>query len=558
MKRKLSRKLNIVLALMGIIIFLVTVGIGGYRYYLSIVDLYETQAYQTAAMAETFFTDEQIIGWADTAFKMTKGEAGEEDAVKITEDPEYNEILDHLKDLRDSVNANDIFVFTVDVDMLNSYTVESHDNGTWKPMIYIADSYIEPEYDFLYGDTGKIAYDYIDFMDKSIKTGERPQESIISDGGFGYNISAMHPVVKNGKTVAMVGVEIPMVTLKNDLFMFLRNVMIGTLLAIVIAILLAGMYFMRTIISPIKMVSSEAESFIENETQISEKLKDVKSKDEIQTLSEALLKMEMGINEYIDNLTKITAEKERIGAELNIATQIQADMLPCIFPPFPDKKELDIFASMTPAKEVGGDFYDFFLLDDDHLALVMADVSGKGVPAALFMVISKTLIKDQAASCRSPKTILETVNNQLNESNAQSMFVTVWLGIMEISTGKMVAANAGHEYPILKGSDGNFEIIKDKHGMVLGAMEGLSYKEYELEVPENGCLFVYTDGVPEATDADNNMFGMERLVDALNREPNADSTTLLKNVKASVDEFVGGAPQFDDLTMLAIRRIKIK
>ena len=223
------------------------------------------------------------------------------------------------------------------------------------------------------------------------------------------------------------------------------------------------------------------------------------------------------------------------------------------FPAFPDRHEFDIYASMTPAKEVGGDFYDFFLLDKDHIALVMADVSGKGVPAALFMVISKTLIKDQAQMCRSPKTILEDVNNKLIESNAEGMFVTVWLGILEISTGRICAANAGHEYPAIRNSEGKFELLKDKHGMMVGAMQGINYKEYELTLGKGECLFLYTDGVPEATNADNELFGTDRMIDALNKEPMADPDKLLENVKKSVDEFVGEAPQFDDLTMLAIR-----
>ncbi len=281
---------------------------------------------------------------------------------------------------------------------------------------------------------------------------------------------------------------------------------------------------------------------------------DEKTGDETEVLAYSFKSLTERIRNYIDEVQTITAEKERIGAELNVATQIQADMLPCIFPPFPDRNDFDIFASMTPAKEVGGDFYDFFLLDDDHLALVMADVSGKGVPAALFMVISKTLIKDQAQMCRSPKTILEEVNNKLYETNAEGMFVTVWLGIMEISTGKIVATNAGHEYPAIRKSDGRFELIKDKHGMIVGAMEDIPYTEYEIELGDGECLFLYTDGVPEATNANNELFGCDRMIDALNKEPMAVPEQLLKNVKASVDEFVGEAPQFDDLTMLAIVR----
>lgn len=276
--------------------------------------------------------------------------------------------------------------------------------------------------------------------------------------------------------------------------------------------------------------------------------------DETQLLALSFQSLTERIKEYISEVQAITAEKERIGAELSVATQIQADMLPCIFPAFPERTEFDIYASMTPAKEVGGDFYDFFLLDDDHLAMVIADVSGKGVPAALFMVISKTLIKNQAQIYSSPKEILEKVNNLLCANNREGMFVTVWLGIMEISTGKVMAANAGHEYPAVRKADGMFELLKDKHGMVAGVMQDMKYTEYEMEIEEGGCLFVYTDGVPEATNAQNQLFGTDRMVAALNREPSAPPEQLLINVKGAVDEFVGEAPQFDDLTMLAMER----
>ena len=278
----------------------------------------------------------------------------------------------------------------------------------------------------------------------------------------------------------------------------------------------------------------------------------VDTNDEIGSLAKSFNFMTDSLQKYIIDLKEATAKEERIASELNVATRIQADMLPCRFPAFPDRDEFDLFASMTPAKEVGGDFYDFFMLDDDHLAIVMADVSGKGVPAALFMVISKTLIKDQAQMCMSPKTILEEVNNKLIDSNAEGMFVTVWLGILEISTGKITAANAGHEYPAIRGAGEEYELLKDKHGMIVGAMEGVRYTEYELQLEKGGCLFLYTDGVPEATNADNKLFGTDRMIEALNVEPLAQPEKLLRNVKDSVDEFVGPAPQFDDLTMLCL------
>ena len=245
-------------------------------------------------------------------------------------------------------------------------------------------------------------------------------------------------------------------------------------------------------------------------------------------------------------------ERERIANELSLAARIQADMLPNDFPAFPERSEFDIYASMDPAKEVGGDFYDFFLTDDDHLCMVMADVSGKGVPAALFMMASRIILANNAMMHKPPAQILTDTNTAICDHNEQEMFVTVWLGILEISTGKLTAANAGHEYPVLKKPDGQFELIKDKHGLVIGGMEGVKYREYELRISPGTKLFLYTDGVPEATDAGNTLFGTERMLAALNKNPDAEPEQILKSVRADVDSFVKEAEQFDDITMLCI------
>ena len=281
---------------------------------------------------------------------------------------------------------------------------------------------------------------------------------------------------------------------------------------------------------------------------------EVSSGDETAVLGDAFNHMTSSLRAYIDNLARVTAEKERIGAELHVATQIQSSMLPCIFPAFPERGEFDVYASMTPAKEVGGDFYDFFLVDEDHLALVIADVSGKGVPAALFMVIAKTLLKNRAQMGASPKEILETVNNQLCENNDAEMFVTVWLGVYEISTGRVTAANAGHEYPAIRRKGGKFELFRDKHGFVLAGMENMRYREYEFTLEPGDELFVYTDGVTEATDASSALCGTERMLAALDGCASDSPEALLHGVKADIDAFVGGAPQFDDITMLCLKR----
>ena len=245
-------------------------------------------------------------------------------------------------------------------------------------------------------------------------------------------------------------------------------------------------------------------------------------------------------------------EKELRVAELNTAIRIQNDMIPSEFPAFPDRAEFDIYAKMDPAKEVGGDFYDFFMIDDDHLCMMIADVSGKGIPAALFMMRSSIILRDFAMLSLSPADILTRANKAVCEKNKTKMFLTVWLGVLEISTGKLTAANAGHSYPALMKPDGRFELYKEKHGMVVGMMNMSKYKEYELMLEPGTKLFQYTDGVNEATNAENKLFGTDRMLEALNEDTSASPEQLLTNVRKAVDGFVMDAEQFDDLTMLCL------
>ena len=250
------------------------------------------------------------------------------------------------------------------------------------------------------------------------------------------------------------------------------------------------------------------------------------------------------------SLLKTRAKVEATEADLRVGTEIQTGSLPT---DFPDRPEFEIFASMDPAKEVGGDFYDFFMIDDDHLAIVIADVSGKGVPAALFMISSKIYINDHAMIGGTPAEILERVNKLVCANNKAHMFVTVWLGILEISTGKLTTASAGHEYPMIN-INGKYEMLKDKHGLAIGAMDIAKYKNTEIQLKKGDSIFVYTDGVAEATDANNELFGTDRTVEALNAIPKgASQKEVLAGVRVAVDAFVKEAPQFDDLTMVGLK-----
>ena len=245
-------------------------------------------------------------------------------------------------------------------------------------------------------------------------------------------------------------------------------------------------------------------------------------------------------------------ENERIRSELAMASRIQSAMLPGIFPAFPERKEFDIYASMDPVRGVGGDFFDFFFIDRDRLCLLIADVSGKGIPAALFMMASKIILADNAKSGKSPAQILQDTNEAICANNPEEMFVTVWLGILDISTGLLTTANAGHEYPALMHADGQFELFRDRHGLVVGGMPGVKYHEHSLQMYPGSKLFVYTDGVPEATDAENALFGTARMLEALNAHANETPKQILCGVRQAVNEFVSDMEQFDDLTMMCL------
>ena len=374
---------------------------------------------------------------------------------------------------------------------------------------------------------------------------------------YGYLASAYVPIYdSNGEAVALSSVDISMDAINSQIAGFRWLIII--VIAIVLVICQVGYYIYtrRSMVDPLQRLYGAVSGLVkENMENLSGFRVDIHTGDEIEAIADAFVVMTKELDGYITNLENVTKEKERIGAELELGTKIQANMLPNIFPAFPERKEFDIFASMTPAKEVGGDFYDFFLLDDDHLGLVIADVSGKGVPAALFMMMSKILVANYASMGGSPARVLESVNTQVCKNNEENMFVTVWFGILTISTGKVVAANAGHECPMVKGADGKFEILEDQHGFVIGGLDGMKYTDYEFTLEKGGTLFVYTDGVPEATNSTGDMFGEEKMLEALNREPDATPEKLLTAMHSAVDEFVGDAVQFDDLTMLSIKML---
>ena len=360
-----------------------------------------------------------------------------------------------------------------------------------------------------------------------------------------------------GETYAFLLVDVSVDNVIRGMTGYTLQITLALALATALIAWILSRHMKKNLVEPINAITEAATDYVRDkrEGKACEHFSslNIHTRDEIENLSLVMSEMERDLAEHEKDLTRITAEKERIGTELDLATRIQASMLPHVFPPFPERSEIDIYAVMDPAKEVGGDFYDFFLVDEDHLCMIMADVSGKGIPAALFMMASKIILQSCAMLGRSPAEILTKTNEALCSNNQAEMFVTVWVGVLELSTGLLRAANAGHEYPVFRAPGGSFELLKDKHGFVIGGMDGMQYQEYTLMLEPGAKLFVYTDGVPEATDAAQQLFGIERMLQALNEDASAAPEQLLRKVRGAVDAFVGGAEQFDDLTMLCLQ-----
>lgn len=326
-----------------------------------------------------------------------------------------------------------------------------------------------------------------------------------------------------------------------------RNVAVGvtTAMQIVVFVALFIMIFFlvsRLVVNNIYKINDSLSAITEGNLDT---VVDVRSHVEFDALSN-------DINSTVDTLKRyISDAAARIDAELAFAKAIQHSALPSVFPPYPNRKEFDIWAAMHTAKEVGGDFYDFYFVDEDTLAFLVADVSGKGIPAAMFMMTSKTLLKSYAESGMRVNEVFTHANEKLCEGNDAGMFVTAWMGYLNVKTGKLTYANAGHNPPAVKHADGSFTYLKSRAGFVLAGMEGIRYRENELQLEPGDVIYLYTDGVTEATDLNNEMYGEDRLLKTLNQ--NADRPQLLCDaVKADVDEFVGTAPQFDDITMLCL------
>jgi sigma-B regulation protein RsbU (phosphoserine phosphatase) len=550
LEARMFHAVEMVSAVLGFVALLI--GLGLYVY--ALLGQYVGEAFGLARSAsmviEQVADTETLVGDVMTVYRGlsqeeragSRTETYRANYAEISSGEDYQMLRTVLREFLDSSDVNDVFLAVYDRETSSLVYIVDPDEreghicypGDWEPVS-------EKELNtFLSWDgTGKLHY----FSKRD---------------NFAWLCTAGVPLRNDaGEIIGFVLADVSLAEVGSGIKSFLIQYVIGIAIATVLIGFFLTRHMKKTLVQPINEIAEAAQNYAQDKKKGEPRsdyfaMLNIRTGDEVENLSLVLADMERDLTEYEENLTKITAEKERIGTELALATRIQADMLPNIFPAFPERPDFDIYASMDPAKEVGGDFYDFFLIDEKHLGLVMADVSGKGVPAALFMMISKILVQNYAMTGRSPAQVLQAVNDQICSNNREEMFVTVWLGVLDTETGKITAANAGHEYPVLMQAGGQFELVKDKHGFVIGGMDGMRYKEYELTLTPGSRLFLYTDGVPEATNAQREMFGTDRMLDALNEAPDAAPEMILKNVRKAVDGFVKDAEQFDDLTMLCV------
>ncbi len=379
---------------------------------------------------------------------------------------------------------------------------------------------------------------------------------------YGWLCTACEPIenLDTGRLVGMACVDLDMNDVMRERHWFLVNCSVFVLIEMAAAISISMLLMRRFVTRPMQQLAGAAREFgsisdaysKENVMQLP-----IRSNDEIGDLYSEFLSMQNHIVENTEKLTSITAQKERIDTELRMAAKLQASMLPSDFPAFPDRKEFDLFASMDPARDVGGDFYDFFLVDDDHLFITIADVSGKGMPAALFMIFCKIILEEHAKMGKTPARILNDANIEICANNREQMFVTVWAGILEISTGILSFADAGHEKPLIR-RDGEWEFIsKELSGIPLGLLSDTPdgaelFPEQAVTLRRGDVLVQYTDGVTE-TKHEKQQYGEARLLSAAADAPSAEPEELLGYIRQQLDIFADKDPQFDDITMIGLR-----
>ena len=509
--------------------------IGYWEFTRALEDQYQDSALRTARTAITFADVEKISEYND---KDTDGEF-------------YPETMALVKDWQNLVDTQGVtFTYIFQPNVEKNYNeirfVLSVMNANSKSTHFFTGHTIPTE-----NEEYRQAYQDIYEKKKDFATSFYYDELNNVDGF----VTVLLPMKNSdGEVKGILGVTREMEDMRYFKSLYLHDMLTATALISLLIIVIYSTYLNKTVLTPIKKLADGVREIASGDL---DKKIELKTGDEIEHLATCFNAMTSELKEYMANLTKVTADKERIATELNVAQDIQLGMLPHDFN-F-GRKDFDIFATTSAAKMVGGDFYDFYLLDENHLVITVADVSGKGIPASLFMVISKTVLKNFATFAIAPDdyaAVVSCANNQLCQGNEEMMFVTVFFGVLEINTGRFIYVNGGHNPPVIYNAEKNScEFLNVKKNFVLGGMEDVPYQQQEINLANGDLIFVYTDGVNEAMNIDNEEYTSEKLLEFMNATNcRADLKDLLAEVKADVAKHVGEAEQSDDITMLALRR----
>lgn len=432
-----------------------------------------------------------------------------------------------------------------DMVFLVSGLVEGEKRGNDVKDIFMVGKQVEPGFE--YHPVLKEIYDTHSFVDKF--------EKKIKKGRTGYDYNVYLPITTSDDSIYVICACMDATAVQKEIYRGMVFINFFFFVSLVIALSLMTLALNSVLLKPLSLVQGLIRKYTQDKNVIDlcSELSLIESENEIGCLSDDVTLMAKEIDRHTKEIVELTSTSQRIETELTLARNIQKAALPSGIPVFERNNCFELFGASTPAKEVGGDFFDYFKIDESHLGILIADVSGKGIPAAMFMMLSHICIKNISSTNLDPGVILEKVNHILNERNDAEMFVTAWLGILDLDTGIITCVNAGHENPAICRNGEEYTLYKTKHSFVLAAMDDIKYKSEIIQLEKGDQLFLYTDGVPEATDSNNTLYGTDRMINVLNRAKNSTCEELLVAVEEDISSFVGSAPQFDDFTMVCLK-----
>lgn len=538
-KKKLSRKMAAICSIFALVLSVALGTLGFYTYYKNIVEQYRQ--------------------YISTIIELASGEIDVEDMKKCIETGVKSEQYQETQMRLDNVKSRSQVEFIYVIKPLNT---EETDNA-----MYVWNAVTKEELEE-YGESDSLGdlsgegfpKSMAEYFQKAMQGGDEVTY-LSNTSEFGYVLTGLYPLrLENGEAVGLLGVDIPMNKIYSDLRQYLFYVVMGTIILGVVFLFIFMHLLNRSVVLPVLKMSESAADFVKQSSsglppsQLVFHAAEVHTGDEIQQLGESLSRMTSELIAYMGNLRQVTAEKERISAELNVATGIQLSMIPCTFPAFPERTEFDIYAKLAVAREMGGSFYDFFLVDQTHLALIVGEIQGKGVPAALLMMITKTLIKNYAQLGYTPAQVFTETNNQLSDSN-EGMTTTAFLGILDVVSGEFTYVNAGHCTPLFKHAGCDFDWLPAKDCFILGGMEGVPYWQQSVYLAQGDLMFLYTKGLVEAQNTAQVEYSAEHMQMRLNEVMKEvyELKDIIDIMEKDVEDFCEGAPREQDVAMLLMR-----